>query len=171
MSKLITIRGYPGSGKTSVGKSLEKRGYGVFIDHNLILTFIAKITGDDDGIYDEIHGLELSMTNKLLAKDKTVIAARGFTTAKSVDIYRQVGNNNCVETIVIRLNVSINKLKEIVASPERKLDFNPVINPESLMLWLESNPMEDIPGESIVDATQGLHTVLMSVEALIQSSL
>ena len=51
INKLIILRGYPGSGKTTVGKRLEKQGLGIFIDHNAILTFVASIAGNDTWIY------------------------------------------------------------------------------------------------------------------------
>jgi broad-specificity NMP kinase len=73
MNQLIILRGYPGSGKTTVAKLLEREGCGVFIDHNAILTFIAGFTGNDEGIYHEIHALELAMTSKLLRDGKSAI--------------------------------------------------------------------------------------------------
>ena len=57
MVKLIILRGYPGSGKKTIGKALEAEGLGKFVDHNAILTFIANIVGDDEGIYDDIVNL------------------------------------------------------------------------------------------------------------------
>ena len=62
MQRLTIIRGYPGSGKTTIGKRLEDQKLGIFIDHNRILTFIAQFTTNDDGLYDEISQLELAMT-------------------------------------------------------------------------------------------------------------
>lgn len=82
--KLIILRGYPGSGKTTVGKLLEKKNQGVLVDHNAILTFLANIVGDDEGIYEDIHILEKAMARKLLKDKKNVIVARGFSSSDSV---------------------------------------------------------------------------------------
>jgi len=128
MTKLIILRGYPGSGKTTIGKHLQAEGIGKFIDHNAILTFIAGIAGDDEGIYDEIAQLELAMCKKLLVDDSDVIVARGFSGLSSIQAYEAVASELGVTIKILRLNVDRNELIRRVQSPERKLDFNPTID-------------------------------------------
>lgn len=164
MAKLIIIRGYPGSGKTTIGKLLQENGHGIFIDHNSILTFLANIVGDDRGIYEDIHELELSMTNKLLLENKSVIVARGFGANKSIQPYLELATNNNIESTIIRLDAKKDILEERVAAPERKIDFNPTIDAETLNAWINNNPMQDLAVEHIIDASEELNKVLASVE-------
>lgn len=95
MNQLILLRGYPGSGKTTIGKLLEKRGVGKFIDHNAILTFISTISGDDDGIYDDIANLEQAIARKLLTANKidfsedVIITIQDLSTKLSIKLPRQ----------------------------------------------------------------------------------
>lgn len=153
MQKLIIIRGYPGSGKTTLGKALAKKlGY-VFIDHNQILTFIAKYTGDDNGIYNEISGLELAMTTKLLSAGKSVIVARGFSKPSSIDQYIDAGKLNNAVCTVLRLDAPVSVLIERVQSLTRKDDFNPTKSEASLSKWITQNPIQNYPGEKMLDAT------------------
>ena len=169
MNQLVIIRGYPGSGKTTLGKRLEDNGYGIFIDHNAILTFIAGIIGNDDGVYDEIHSLELSMARKLLAEGKSAIVARGFSGSTSADPYLRLAEKNQVKVVVIRLEVGIDTLEKRVIAPERKKDFNPTIEPYSLRAWIESSPLEAMSGEIIIDASEDINKVLERAEAVITS--
>jgi predicted kinase len=170
MANLIIIRGYPGSGKTTIGKLIQKKGIGIFIDHNAILTFIAGIVGNDDGIYDDIHKLELIMTSKLLKEGESVIVARGFSGSNSIDSYLKLADANHSEAIVIRLEADFAVLKSRVTSPERKKDFNPTVNSEALNHWISSNPLEKISGEFIIDASEDVTTVLNEIESLIKSN-
>lgn len=163
MVQLIILRGYPGSGKTTIGKVLEKQGIGKFVDHNAILTFIANIAGDDNGIYDDIANLEKAITGKLLSAGKTVIVARGFSSLKSLVPYVQLAESLEVPTTVIRLNVDLEELTQRVTSPERKADFNPTINEENLTKWINANPIIDYPNEVIVDNSQPIDKVVNSI--------
>jgi shikimate kinase len=163
MTKLIILRGYPGSGKTTVGKALESRGIGKFIDHNAILTFIASISGDDDGIYNDIANLEKAITRKLLNSNKTVIVARGFSSITSVESYAQIAKDLSVQVRVIRLNVSRDELLKRVTSSERKDDFNPTVNTESLIKWIKENPISDYPNEIITDNLKPIDDVIDSI--------
>lgn len=160
MAKLVIIRGYPGSGKTTLGKELQSRGVGRFIDHNSILTFIASIVGDDEGIYRDIASLELAMTKKLLVDGKDVIVARGFSSTSSVEDYLALVKGSEARVFIFRLMVPLDILKERVQSPERLQDFNPTVSPDILQEWIEDNPLEDVPGEFIVNSNQ-----LLSSEA------
>ncbi len=164
MANLILIRGYPGSGKTTLGKMLEKNAWGIFIDHNAILTFLAGIVGDDNGMYDEIHALELSMARKVITENKSVIVARGFSKDIDIEPYRRIAQELNIETTVFRLDVNLSILKDRVTAPERKMDYNPTISAEALAEWVKDNPLEDIDCEIIIDATQSLSQVLSDIE-------
>lgn len=163
MTQLIILRGYPGSGKTTVGKALEKHGIGRFIDHNAILTFITGISGDDDGIYDDIANLEKAITRKLLNSNETVIVARGFSSITSLKPYMKIAKDLGIAVRIIRLSVNYDELQRRVASPERKEDFNPTTSPESLSKWITENPIADCPGEIIVDNLQPIDDVIKSI--------
>lgn len=151
MAKLIILRGYPGSGKTTIGKTLEAEGLGRFVDHNAILTFIANITGNDDGIYEDIANLELAITRKLLQDGSSVIVARGFSSLASMKPYEDIARLLQAEVKIIRLTVDEQQLADRVQSSERLNDFNPTVTPESLRAWVQENPLIDHSSELIVD--------------------
>ena len=127
MTKLTIIRGYPGSGKTTLGKMLQDNGFGVFIDHNEILTFVASIAGDDEGIYENIADLEKAMARKLLYSGKDVIVARDFSSKASVASYQEITQEAHAVHLILRLEASEQVLSDRVQSPERQKDFNPTI--------------------------------------------
>jgi len=160
MNQLILLRGYPGSGKTTVGKLLEKRGVGKFIDHNAILTFISTISGDDDGIYDDIANLEQAIARKLLTANKTVIVARGFSSLKSIEPYLQLAHTLNIQSKVIRLDVDYQVLAHRVTSAERKMDFNPTTDSESLKKWIQENPIIDFSEDVIIDNSRPIDEVV-----------
>ena len=161
--KLIILRGYPGSGKTTVGKRLKADGVGEFIDHNAILTFVASIAGDDDGIYDQIADLEIAICKKLLTQGQTVIIARGFSKLSSVGVYEQIANELGVASKVIRLDVSTEQLMSRVKSPERKLDFNPTIDVDELVRWVSLNSLQDHSTEKTIDNEKPLSEVINEI--------
>ena len=165
--KLIILRGYPGSGKTTVGKQLENRGLGKFIDHNAILTFVTKIAGNDDGIYDQIADLEIAICAKLISEGRTVIVARGFSKLSSLLPYEQITKKAGLQSIIIRLNVSQIELANRVTAPARKLDFNPTINEHELRKWVTNNPLESKMGEIIIDNQKPLNKVLSEIKQAI----
>lgn len=166
-SRIIIVRGYPGSGKTTVGKLLSKKLNDVFIDHNSILTFLAAITGNDEGIYTEIHNLELAMAKKLLAENKNVIVARGFSTSESIAPYQAVACMLGADVFVFRLHVSENNLKSRVMAEERKKDFNPTINETTLLTWIADNPLHDIKGEYRIDADKPIDEVVAQMLSIV----
>jgi shikimate kinase len=165
--KLILLRGYPGSGKTTIGKELENRGVGTFIDHNSILTFVAGIAGNDEGIYDEIANLELAIAKKLLSEGESVIVARGFTKLAQLAVYEAMADSIRTKKIVVRLDVDRNELLERVQSPERKLDFNPTTTESAADEWMNENPMESHPNEAIIDNNQPMHNTVNAIETLV----
>ncbi len=163
MSKLIVLRGYPGSGKTTIGKELEKNGVGLFIDHNAILTLIANIAGNDDGLYDEIIVLEKAICKKLLSENKIVIVARGFSKVSSIDEYTHLAIDLGVEYQVIRLEVNESELMIRVQSPERKNDFNPTDNEIAERAWISDNPLENYKGEIVINNQRPLSDVVLHI--------
>lgn len=167
MTKLIILRGYPGSGKTTIGKRLDTIGVGTFIDHNAILTFVADIAGNDEGIYDEIAQLELAICKKFLLEGKDVIVARGFSSLVSVETYVNAANALGVETRIVRLEVSEQELAKRVRSPERQLDFNPTIDESNLLEWVTNNPLENHPGEVTINNEQPLDAVIDNLRSII----
>ncbi len=167
---VLIIRGYPGSGKTSVGKTLEHDGYGRFVDHNAILTFIASITGDDEGIYDDIHSLELAMVRKILADDSSVIVARGFSSAASIRPYRDVVKRSGCKVTIIRLQAELSELKVGVQAIERKTEFNPTVSAEALQRWIKNNPIEPVDDEVIIDASPDLQSVVAAAKRCISAA-
>lgn len=112
MKELIILRGYPGSGKATIGKILQTDGLGTFIDHNAILTFIANIVGDDNGIYDDIHKLEIALTNKLLEDGTSVIVARGFCSIASMRPYFETAKNARVAVTDKQIAIAKTKLDD-----------------------------------------------------------
>jgi predicted kinase len=161
--KLIVIRGYPGSGKSTLGRRLQSEGYGVFIDHNELLNRIVSMTGDSEGIYDEIVRLELAMVRKLLVSGKDVIIGRGFATEAGVDDYLAAAEEAGASHIVIRLDASEELLAQRVKSPTRKNDYTPISTPERLHEWIQTHPMEDIGSEVCVDIARPFDQVLQEV--------
>ena len=164
MKRLIILRGYPGSGKTTVGKILASKGYGIFIDHNAILTFIASYTENDDGIYDQINQLEMSMTKKLLQDGKSVIIARGFGKRRSMEGYLEAARLTSSEIDVVRLEVSSEKLALRVQSPNRTADFNPTKTPAALNEWMANNPLEYRDEDVVVDAGMEIEYVIQGIQ-------
>lgn len=165
--KLIILRGYPGSGKTTVGKLLEKKNQGVLVDHNAILTFLANIVGDDEGIYEEIHILEKAMARKLLKDKKNVIVARGFSSSDSVSPYISVATDVGAEILIFKLSVSESNLKLRVVSEERKKDFNPTVNEDVLLTWMNENPLEPINGEYEINADRSIQEVVSQILSIL----
>lgn len=163
--KMIIIRGYPGSGKTTTGRYLERRGLGTFIDHNAILNYLAgMVGGNDDGIYDEIHSLEKAMAHKLINDGKNAIVARGFGSLDSIAPYLQVADKAGVEAYIFRLDVSESNLKQRVTSEERQGDLNTTLDAAALLRWMASHPMQPIDGERIIDANQPIESVLEQIK-------
>lgn len=162
-NKLIILRGYPGSGKTTVGKALENKGVGVFIDHNAILTFVANIAGNDTGIYNEIAQLEKAICKKLLKEGSTVIVARGFSELQSIKEYESIAQENNIPWYIFRLNVPTETLAKRVQSPERKQDFNPTITTQSLNNWIIQNPLQTHVAEHVIDNTNNINTTLRKI--------
>ncbi len=165
MQRLIIIRGYPGSGKTTAGKLLEQNGCGTFIDHNAILNFIAGIIGDDEDIQKEIHDLEKAMVRKLLLDKRSVIVARGFSSERRINEYVDIAKHLNVEALVFRLSVPMNLLEKRVENDERKSDFNPTTRPDALHKWVSSNPLEEYPGEIVIDAQNSAQEVFSAIRA------
>jgi shikimate kinase len=169
MTQLIILRGYPGSGKTTIGKHLEADQLGRFIDHNAILTFLANFTGDDEGIYDEIAALELAMCQKLLREEKNVIVARGFSSLSNLAPYEAMISALDVTTTILRLDVGKDALIARVQSPERQLDFNPTTDEAHAIDWMIHHPLENHPQEFIIDNERPVHEVLAHIKTLLAS--
>ncbi|MCU0667379.1 MAG: AAA family ATPase [Patescibacteria group bacterium] len=167
MSMLIILRGYPGVGKTTIGKILEKDGVAVFIDHNLILNFIASIVGNDDDIYEEIHTLEKSMTNKILKNKKSAIVARGFCDTARLNEYIDISNKIKLKTVVIKLVAPKSILSERVQSLERLNDFNPTVTPDKIIEWMVENPLEPFEGEYTVDTSKPINGVIKEIKLIL----
>lgn len=166
---LIILRGYPASGKSTIGKALEDRGAGVFVDHNAILSFVASFTGDDEGIYDDIHHLEQVMTDKILADGKSAIVARGFSTKDQVAGYLDIARQNKAKAYVVALEVDRGLLEKRVVSPERKQGFNPSVSVEAMNDWIDKNPRQPIGEEYTFDANRPVDEVASQVLSLISS--
>lgn len=164
MMKLIVLRGYPGSGKSTLGRRLQKEGYGVFIDHNELLNKIVEITGDDKNIYDDIVRLELALVRKLLNEGKDVIVARGFSTEGGVADYLQLAEEAGASHIVLHLDGPEELLGKRVLSPTRKDDYTPISTPEQLRDWIAEHPMEQISSEVKIDVAQPFDQMLQEVE-------
>jgi adenylate kinase family enzyme len=167
MTKLIIIRGYPGSGKTTIAKALAEAGIGKFIDHNAILTFIANLASNDDGIYEEIANLELGMTRKLLNENSTVLVARGFSNLESIKGYEDIASELGLEYTVIRLEVDKSTLCTRVQSKERLDDFNPTVTERALTRWIENNPLISHPLEKIIDNTRPKNEVVREIISIL----
>jgi shikimate kinase len=169
MNKLIILRGYSGSGKSTIGRLLETQKLAKFIDHNKILNFIASITDDDDGVYEEIAQLELALTNKLLA-DYDVVVGRGFSSPSSIEPYLKVAQYNQARAYILRLDAPFSLLEARVQAPERKLGYNPTTTPKALRDWAENHPMQDIEGEIVIDASKPIHQIADDITAILNNS-
>lgn len=169
MKKLILIRGYPGSGKTTLGKALQEDGVGIFVDHNAILNFIASIVGNDDGIYEEIHSLEKSMTKKLLSERDTAIVARGFSKASRIEEYLYIAQEFNAKVYIFTLQADMSILEKRVQSDERKMDLNPTITPEALHAWIQNNKLEKFKGEVSIDSSVSVEKVVGKIKQLLVS--
>lgn len=167
MTQLTILRGYPGSGKTTIGKRLHAIGKGEFIDHNAILTFIAQIAGNDDGIYDEIAKLELAICGKLLSEGRDVIVARGFSSLSSIKKYEDLASGLGVEIKIIRLAVGEQELINRVQSLERQRDFNPTIDEAHASSWMTNNPLESHPNEIVIDNEEPLERVIDNLKTIL----
>jgi shikimate kinase len=163
MTKLIILRGYPGAGKSTIGKALQVRGAGKFIDHNAILTFVANIAGDDSGIYDEIASLELSIARKLLKAGVSPISARGFSSLESIKPYEALAAEAGAEIRIIRIDVNYEELAKRVQGPERTDRLSQTTNPELLEKWISENPLIDHPEETVIDNTRSIGEVVSDV--------
>lgn len=168
-NKIICIRGYPGSGKTTTAKLLSKRVGGLFIDHNAILTFLAGIVGDDRGIYTEIHNLELAMAKKILEEKKDVIVARGFSSPESIAPYLDAARKLGADVFIFRLVASEANLKSRVVAESRKKDFNPTVNEDTLLKWIADNPLQDIEHEHEINADKSIDEVVDQMQSVISS--
>jgi len=169
MTRLIILRGYPGSGKTTIGKLLAADRIGNFIDHNAILTFLARTTGDDEGIYDEIATLELAMCRKLLSEGKDVIVARGFSSLASLQAYENMAQTLYVPITIFRLDVSTAELMSRVQSPERQLGFNPTTSETQAQDWMTRHPIENHPDEITVDNERAISDVIAHLKTVLYS--
>lgn len=168
MQKLIILRGYPGVGKTTVGKKLQEAGLGRFIDHNEILTFIARITKDDDGIYDDIHNLEIAMMRKLLQDGESVIIARGFSTSETITPYIEIGKAFKQPIHIFRLNAPVTVLAERVQASQRKDDFNPILEGVSLQKWIDGNELEALDREIVINAEPPIQEVVKNIRSYLK---
>jgi predicted kinase len=167
MTKLIMLRGYPGAGKSTIGKSLQLRGAGKFIDHNAILTFVANIAGDDSGVYDDIANLELSIARKLLKNGTSAIAARAFSSLESIKSYEDMAAELGIPVVIFRIDVDYEELAKRVQGVERTASLNPTTNPELLEKWISENPLIDHPAEIIIDNTRSIGEVVTDMLARI----
>ncbi|MEX0748965.1 MAG: AAA family ATPase [Candidatus Saccharimonadales bacterium] len=167
--RLIIIRGYPGSGKTTVGQTLAAHGLGTFIDHNAILTFLANIVGNDEGMYDEIHTLERAMARKLLADGKSAIVARGFSRQSSIDPYLEITKEVGIEAYIFKLNADEVTLKSRVVAEGRKKDFNPTTSEEALSAWMAENLLEAVEDEYDINANESIEHVVNQIVSLLGS--
>ena len=151
MQNLIIIRGYPGSGKTTLSKKLSEASGFVMVDHNHILNLIRALNGgDDEGIYDEIHSLELGIARSWLKKGQSAVVARGFTTAKSLSPYLEMAKTEGAQSLVFRLDVPQDVLAVRVTSSERT-ENGFATTAEYLDKWVSSHPMEDFESEFVLD--------------------
>jgi len=169
MKRLIILRGYPGSGKTTIGKILERDGLGKFIDHNSILNFITEITTDDNGIYEEINILEQAIARKLLNDNNTVIVGRGFSSRSNIQPYIELALKLGVGYNIITLKAPIEVLEKRVISPDRKNDFISAKSKKALRIWIESNAIDDIEGENIVNVVRPINDVIDQVKHLLEN--
>ncbi len=163
MQRLIILRGYPGSGKTTIGKRLESENLGKFVDHNNILNFIAGYTNNDTGIYEEINLLERAIAQKLLIDKNSVIVGRGFSKFSSVKPYIKLAMDLVVPYYIFTLKVPTKILENRVVSIDRKNDFNPTKSKQALNSWIESNPLQVIDDEKIIDATQTINDIFIQI--------
>lgn len=153
---MLIIRGNPASGKSTIGKFLEQQGFGVFVDHNALLTLVCTMTMNDDGLFEDIKKLEFSIAKKLLKDGESIIIARGFNTKDSLIPYLELANDKSVTLVIIRLQSDIKTLAERMQDPMRKASRNPISDKNDLINWVKSHSFEDIENEIILNTEQSL---------------
>ncbi|HET9173860.1 MAG TPA: AAA family ATPase [Candidatus Saccharimonadales bacterium] len=163
MKKLIILRGYPGSGKTTIGKALEAYGAGTFIDHNALLTYIAGIVGDDNGIYDAIYTLECQLAKKLLSDGAVAIVARGFSRVSRMQPLLDIAETCGASHYVITLDADMTLLEKRILAPERQHDFNPTTTVQSLHDWIAHNQLEPYDGGITIDASRSIKEICTTI--------
>lgn len=152
--KLIILRGYPGSGKTTVGRLFAQQGLGSFIDHNAVLNKLVGRDGTDDGRYEEIHQQEQVLTRQALQVGQDTLIARGFTIRSQVEPYLKLAEETGASVHVFRLEVPSAVLAERVTADSRSMDAMSLKTPKELGEWMAAHPMEPLQQEIELNGTE-----------------
>lgn len=71
------------------------------------------------------------------------------------------------EILIFKLSVSESNLKLRVVSEERKKDFNPTVNEDVLLTWMNENPLEPINGEYEINADRSIQEVMSQILSIL----
>ena len=147
MNHLIVLRGYPASGKSTVGRELEALGAGTFIDHNYLMSVVSAMAGEDDGIYAELSRLELAMARKHLSEEKSAILDGTYATKESLMPLAALVESTLIPLVVFRLDAPLEVLRRRNAELGEE-----GMAPELLDRWLAEHPYQPWYGEHIMEA-------------------
>jgi predicted kinase len=164
--KLILLRGYPGAGKTTLGKRLEESGFGKLIDTNYMLSCVDELVDDayrSLEIYDQLIILEKTIMTQLLSDGKNVIVARGFSGVDAVRDYSELAETAGAETYVVRLDTPKAELAERVTAPDRKQNYSFLTTPEQFEEWMDQHTVDPCEGELVIDTTKAIDDCLKDV--------
>lgn len=163
MPELIIIRGYPGSGKTTLGRYLQNQNSGIFVDHHIILNAVSKIVPDDAGLTSAISYLELSITGKMLKDNKNVIIARGFNSTHQVEPYIKLAKSKQAAVLIFHLEVPVAELSRRVVATERANNTMAITKPSDLKAWIKDHPFDNIDGEIALDGLQPIKEIAKAI--------
>jgi predicted kinase len=164
--KLLLLRGYPGAGKTTLGKRLEEDGLGKLIDTNYMLSCVDKLVDDayrSFEIYDQLIILEKTIMTQLLGDGKNVIVARGFSGVDAVRDYSELAEAAGAQTYVVRLDAPKDELAKRVTAPDRKENHSFLTTPELFEEWMGQHTVDPLEEELVVDTTKPIDDCLKDV--------
>lgn len=117
MSKLLLIRGTPGSGKTTLAKTVYvPQGY-VHLEADMFFERSGEYKFDPT-LLGKAHGWCQWETIKYLKEGKNVVVTNTFTRLKEIKDYVNIANGNSIELIVIHAQ---GNFKNVHGVPEDKL--------------------------------------------------
>lgn len=163
MNHLIVLRGYPASGKSTLGRELQRLGAGTFIDHNYLMKVVRAMAGEGDLIHQELNRLEMVMALQHLEKGESAILDGTYTTTASLMPLTALIEDTLTPMVVFRLDVSRESLLRRVVTPDREEEMPEFSSPELLDRWLAEHPYQPWYGEHIISGEGNSSTVANTI--------